>query len=556
GFRQFYTNGNFFELNGIRANLRGDAFEFSWHEGYRHGPSTCVVLSTKELTAGVQKQLLDAYKKLNMNALRPHKASGLDETYEYCDEIGLMVMDEVPFWQTQQRTDERAKVNFQDWVLRWVRERRNHPSIIMWIIGNECWGSPIPEFAYQAAKEADSTRPVFHQGIREGDFEGDVQCVHYTGGYPMGAFNRPDLYDIYIHHPDKPKSEGESLFPDGWPLKAADGRLTGQRAERADYKNPDMVSQGELLRGTARLIRAMRYAELADSRLYANWMYTFEVIEENIRPVWPDLTAPGLKPVVLHRPICNTFTDKYPVFQGFSDGREYLQNSYAPVAVFDKKWDEENLLGGAPKVYSSGNILKRTLVVYNDEFFGGDTITVTWIAQSADPETEKNKKIASGSFVIYVPYGEKGTQEIGFKIPSGIRGAQWLELVLQSEKGGEVKFAETNRIGVINNFPKPKLFIAQNDVDLGVIPKDFRTQWKKIKLVNKGGGLSEKWTVTGADENVILLRQSGHLRGEEELYYQIDTNGLKRGKKYSKELLFTGAHKSSCVLSISFKVGS
>jgi hypothetical protein len=34
GFREFYVNGEHYELNGIRANLRGDAYEVSWHEGY------------------------------------------------------------------------------------------------------------------------------------------------------------------------------------------------------------------------------------------------------------------------------------------------------------------------------------------------------------------------------------------------------------------------------------------------------------------------------------------------------------------------------------------
>ncbi len=554
GFRQFYTSGNHFELNGIRANLRGDAFEFSWHEGYRHGPSTCPVLSTKELTAGVQKRLLEAYKALNMNVMRPHKASGLDVTYDYCDEIGLMVMDEAPFRQTQQRTDERAAAHFQDWVRRWVRERRNHPSIIMWIIANECWDSPIPEYTFQAATAVDNTRPIFHQGIRSGDFEGDVQCVHYTGGYPMKAFNRPDLYNIYTNHPEKPKSEGEALFPDGWPLKAPDGRLTGKRSERGDFENPDMVSQAEFLRGTARLLRAMRFAELADSRLYANWMYAFKVIETDIRPVWPDPAAPGLQPLVLHRPVCNTFTEKYPVMNTMDDGRTYLKNSCAPVAVFDKKWDADNLLGVAPKIYRPGNVLHRTLVIYNDEFCGGDTITVTWIAQAVGPGDQNNRKIASGSFVVNVAYGEKKLTDIKFKIPADIRGAHWLDLVLQSEKGGEVKFFETNRLGVLNNTPKPRLFIRQKNRDLGILPKDFRTQWKKIKLLNRGGGLSVRWSVAGADENMVLLRHSGNLRGEEELYYRIDTAGLKSGENYKKELVFAGGN-STCTMTVAFTVG-
>ena len=56
GFREFYVHGDHYELNGIRANLRGDAYEFSWHEGFRHGPSTAPVFSTKELIVDMQKR--------------------------------------------------------------------------------------------------------------------------------------------------------------------------------------------------------------------------------------------------------------------------------------------------------------------------------------------------------------------------------------------------------------------------------------------------------------------------------------------------------------------
>ncbi len=58
GFREFYVKGDHYELNGIRANLRGEAYEFSWSKGYRHGPSTGPVLSTKELIPRMQVELV------------------------------------------------------------------------------------------------------------------------------------------------------------------------------------------------------------------------------------------------------------------------------------------------------------------------------------------------------------------------------------------------------------------------------------------------------------------------------------------------------------------
>ena len=152
GFRQFYVNGDHYELNGLRANLRGDAYEFSWHEGYRHGPSTAPVLSTKELIPQLQRQLVREYQKLNNNVLRPHKASGIDELYDICDELGMMVLDEAPFWETWIRTDEWAKPNYEAWIKRWIAERHNHPSIVAWIASNECWYGPTGAILLHAVR--------------------------------------------------------------------------------------------------------------------------------------------------------------------------------------------------------------------------------------------------------------------------------------------------------------------------------------------------------------------------------------------------------------------
>ena len=140
--RQFYVQGDHYEINGTRVNLRGDAYEFSWHEDYLHGSSTAPVFSTKELMPEFQKTLVREYQKLNNNVLRAHKASGIDELYDTCDEIGMMVLDEAPLWEAWLRTDERGKTNFEAWDRRWIKERRNHPSIVAWVAANECWYGP------------------------------------------------------------------------------------------------------------------------------------------------------------------------------------------------------------------------------------------------------------------------------------------------------------------------------------------------------------------------------------------------------------------------------
>ncbi|MFA9389637.1 MAG: glycoside hydrolase family 2 protein [Prolixibacteraceae bacterium] len=471
GMREFYVEGNIFKLNGIHINLRAESYEFSWNDGFNHGPSTAPVLSTKELTVDVQHRLLDVYKDLNMNALRIHKASGIEATYDYCDKIGLLVIDEAPFWQTQQRTDERAGKNFQAWTRQWIKVRRNHPSIIMWSVANESWGSPIPELCYNVAKEMDTTRPAYHQGIRPGNFEGDMRCVHYTGGYPETVFNTPNLYSIYKNSQDKPMSEGESVFADGWRLKDEQGHLTEKRSPIGVYDHPDLVPQAEWTRGAARIVRAMRFAELADSRSLTNWINCLEPIEADIYPQWDDMSASEIKPVVLHRPVCNTFTDKYPeTIKG--DAYDYWQDSHAPVAVFDVEFDKNNRLGVEPEIFTAGAQLNRELVVYNDELTGGHEIKVEWEIGSLNPIGNNYKTLKSGSVNANVAYGEKGLYKIADNLPDNIPSGTWLIFTLRTYKQGELKFEEKNRLGALLKIPEPKITIVKSNIDLGVIPKD------------------------------------------------------------------------------------
>jgi len=552
GFRQFYVDGAHFALNGVRANLRGDAYEFSWHEGYRHGPSTAPVLSTKELTIETQKRLLDEYKKLNLNILRVHKASAIEELYDYCDRIGMMVIDEAPFWQTQQRTSLRGRANFEEWSRRMVLERRNHPSIVMWSAANECWGSPFVKFSMDAILSADASRPVIHDG-ETGD-QGDEYCAHYTGGYPMKIFNAAAPYEIFKRNPNRPTGEGEALFADGWPLKNEEGSLSEKRGERGQWDHPDLISQAEWLRGVSRMIRAMRYAGLDDIRLYADWMLNFDPIEADIEPRWPDLSAPGLKPVILRRPISNTFTDRYPAVIP-ADGAAYYRNSNSPVAVFDPEWDAANRLGSAPVVYHRGDRVDRKPAVYNDEFAGGTRIKVAWEVSALDPQSGARRKLAEGSTQVDVPYGEMRPAALAFTVPADAP-AGWLIVTLSASKApGGLRFQEDNRLGAIEAAPAPKLTASPHTVDLGAVGPGASNQLHKIRLVNVGGGMAEPWSAAGSDDRVALSRTSGNLRGEQEVYFMVRTEGLEPGREFTRVLKFTAKSGSSDAITVRFNTG-
>jgi hypothetical protein len=528
GFREFYVKGDHYQLNGIRANLRGDAYEFSWHEGYRHGPSTAPVFSTKELIPKMQLELFKEYAALNHNMLRPHKASAFNGLYDLCDEAGMMVLEEAPFWETWVRTDERSKPYYEAWVKRWVKERRNHPSIVAWIGANECWYGATGVIAVQAIRSMDTSRPSFHEDpwgpVHHDDlnepYEGDEDCRHYTGGYPYKKLNTEDLYGVYRANPRKPTGEGESLFPEGFPLMDSEGRMTDKAAARGEFGHPDMISQGQWVRAVCRMFRAMRYAGLSDARLYANWMYAFDPIAADIPLEWEDLSTPGIKPTVLHRPIINVFDQSLPRVR-HAPGHEYYRNSLAPVAVFDKEGDLRDRIGVAPLVFGAKEALNRTLVIYNDEFTGGRDITVRWTASAHDPAMMKSEELSSGEFTIPVPYGEKREQRITFALPESVPQGRWLHLTLTAAKASTQIFSETNRLGALGVAPAPVITFDPPAIDLGKARDDTAKQWHTVRLVNRGGGAAVPWKIE-SPEGIRFKLTEGNLRGEQDLQFQID----------------------------------
>jgi len=105
--------------------------------------------------------------------------------YDLCDEYGLYVINEADLechgfewvenytWITD---DETWKDAYVDRSVRMVKRDRNHPSIIMWSMGNESAFGCNFRSAAEAIRELDDTRLVHY----EGDFEAEVTDVYST----------------------------------------------------------------------------------------------------------------------------------------------------------------------------------------------------------------------------------------------------------------------------------------------------------------------------------------------------------------------------------------
>jgi len=80
-------------------------------------------------------------KDMGVNAIRTSHNPQTPKFYEYCDEIGMLVMDEIFDGWKGKAAHDYGEYYFADWwdtdLTSWVKRDRNHPSVIIWSLGNE-----------------------------------------------------------------------------------------------------------------------------------------------------------------------------------------------------------------------------------------------------------------------------------------------------------------------------------------------------------------------------------------------------------------------------------
>jgi len=113
---------------------------------------------------------LEIMKAMGCNAIRTSHNPPSPEQLEFCDKLGLVVIDEAfDVWRIA-KVDNGYNKYFEEWHERdlrdMIRRDRNHPSVIMWSIGNEILeqgaedGWELAEWLTAICHEEDPTRPV------------------------------------------------------------------------------------------------------------------------------------------------------------------------------------------------------------------------------------------------------------------------------------------------------------------------------------------------------------------------------------------------------------
>ncbi len=160
GIREFHFDPDQgFFLNGVHHKIYGVALH-----------TDAGALGTAVPLAAWERRLT-ALRALGVNAIRTAHNPPAPEFLDLADRMGFLVMDEMFDCWTVGKNPYDYHLYFRDWSERdeaaTIQRDRNHPSIILWSVGNEIHDTPKPDIAIPILKQLvatahanDPTRPV------------------------------------------------------------------------------------------------------------------------------------------------------------------------------------------------------------------------------------------------------------------------------------------------------------------------------------------------------------------------------------------------------------
>ena len=164
-------------------------------------------------------------KQLNINAVRTSHYPCDPRWYDLCDEYGIYITAEANLESHGMGYDEKSLAKFPEYIVPHIERNEgnvkpliNHPSVIVWSLGNESGYGVNFEKAYDWVKACDTTRPAQYE--RGGyDSKTDIHCPMYIGyeeseSYCKSNGTKPYIQCEYAHA----MGNSEGGFKEYWDL--------------------------------------------------------------------------------------------------------------------------------------------------------------------------------------------------------------------------------------------------------------------------------------------------------------------------------------------------
>lgn len=231
---EFREHGGFY-LNGERLKLRGT---------HRHEDHAGLA---NAIPNDLQRRDMEQIKEMGVNFVRLAHYPQDPEIYKACDELGILVWDELP-WCRGGVGDEEWRANTKRLFTEQINQNYNHPSIILWSVGNEVYWLPDYEGGddtgklvaftkelHELAHKLDPTRLTSIRKFYDADKIVDVFSPSIWAGWYSGVYKSYEKavkdgikkYDRFFHaeyggsshlgrHTESPITGDGVLNPDEW----------------------------------------------------------------------------------------------------------------------------------------------------------------------------------------------------------------------------------------------------------------------------------------------------------------------------------------------------
>ena len=198
GFRKVEIRGGNLLVNGRRILIKGvNRHEFD--------PDLGQAITVE----GMRKDIL-VMKQNNINAMRCAHYPNQPAWYDLCDRHGLYLIDEANIESHGIGYGKESLAKQPEWAeahmnrtVRMVERDKNHPSVIIWSLGNEAGDGPNFEATSKWIHQRDPSRPVHSEQAGTKPYT-DIVCPMYPGGDTLADYasheqTRPFIMCEYSH---------------------------------------------------------------------------------------------------------------------------------------------------------------------------------------------------------------------------------------------------------------------------------------------------------------------------------------------------------------------
>ncbi|MET8091499.1 RICIN domain-containing protein [Micromonospora sp. NPDC005220] len=419
GFRESTQNGEYYYLNGVRVNFRGDSLQGADYDRVNYGGKgdaydTLPGFLPPSSGNGGWPAAVNNYQRLHYNVVRMHMEPASPYMLDVADEMGLMVIDETAI-RSGSQDFVSGRTNMVAHARALTLRDRNHPAIIRWSQINEPSSNSndsqqFQQDLYAAMNGNDGTRPIsIDAGIGADspsrypamNYPNFAIFAHYLDG--VGRYG-----EALNRHSGRPDGEGEYIWPACSTKQGFTWFATATAAKRG--KDASDLRPYTLLSAWASVVPGVRTTDFTT--------------EENTRPVYGADNLPD--------PWSNAQIQR-------------VQAAFNPVAAVDLPYwsasgnSDSNGTFPLPQAvpsYARNATVTRNITVFNDDLTN-TSVGFTWTARLDSPT---GTVVASGNSNLTIPLGSRVTQPVSFTTPA--TGSR-VYLQLSTAKSGSTLFTDS-----------------------------------------------------------------------------------------------------------------